>query len=57
LTEWREFNLLPVRNNSFYIKSSRDKVEISLDVLSDMLMHSKFDPAEIDKERESLLRK
>jgi predicted Zn-dependent peptidase len=35
----------------YYIKSAKDKLEISLDILSDMLMHSKLDPVEIDKER------
>jgi predicted Zn-dependent peptidase len=35
----------------YYIKSAKGKLEISLDILSDMLMHSKLDSAEIDKER------
>ena len=36
---------------AFYIKSSADKIEISLDVLSDMLQNSKLDPKEIEKEK------
>ncbi|MBF8250122.1 MAG: processing protease [Candidatus Levybacteria bacterium] len=36
---------------AFYIKSAADKVELSLDVLSDMLKNSKLDSAEIEKEK------
>jgi len=36
---------------AYYIKSAADKVEISLDVLSDMLQNSKLDLAEIEKEK------
>ena len=36
---------------AYYIKSSADKVELSLDVLSDMLINSKLDPKEIEKEK------
>ncbi len=35
----------------YYIKSAKGRIETSLDLLSDMLLHSKFDPTEIDKER------
>ncbi len=35
----------------YFIKSARGRVETSMDVLSDMLMHSKLDPAEIQKEK------
>src|ERR1035437_5431838 len=35
----------------FYIKSAKGRIETSLDILSDMLLNSKFDPVEIDKER------
>lgn len=35
----------------YYIKSQATHVELSLDVLSDMLQHSLFDPTEIDKEK------
>jgi len=47
-----EFNAFTGKETTgYYIKSSKDKVETSLDVLSDMLMHSKFDPDEIEKEK------
>lgn len=47
-----EFNAFTGKETTgYYIKSAKDKVEISLDVLSDMLMNSKFDPIEIDKEK------
>lgn len=36
---------------AFYIKSAADKVELSLDVLSDMLKNSKLDSVEIEKEK------
>lgn len=47
-----EFNAFTGKETTgYYIKSAKDHVETSLDLLSDMLMHSKFDPSEIDKER------
>lgn len=47
-----EFNAFTGKETTgYYIKSAKDKVETSLDVLSDMLMHSKFDPDEIEKEK------
>lgn len=36
---------------NYYVKSSADKIDVSMDVLSDMLLHSKFDPKEIEKEK------
>jgi len=36
---------------AYYIKSEASRIELSLDILSDMLMNSKFDPAEIEKEK------
>jgi len=36
---------------AYYIKSEASKIELSLDVLSDMLKNSKFDPTEIEKEK------
>jgi len=36
---------------AFYIKSKADKLELSLDVLSDALLNSKFESAEIEKEK------
>lgn len=51
-----EFNAFTGKETTgFYIKSASDKIEISIDVLSDMLMHSKFDSAEIEKEKGVIL--
>ena len=47
-----EFNAFTGKEiTGYYIKSAKAKLETSLDILSDMLMHSKLDPLEIDKER------
>ncbi|HSA84305.1 MAG TPA: pitrilysin family protein, partial [Patescibacteria group bacterium] len=47
-----EFNAFTGKETTgYYIKSEKSHVETSLDVLSDMLQHSKLDPKEIDKER------
>ena len=47
-----EFNAFTSKEyTGFYIKSARARVETSFDVLSDMLMNSKFDQTEIQKER------
>lgn len=47
-----EFNAFTGKETTgYYIKSSKDKIETSIDVLSDMLLHSKFDPTEIEKEK------
>lgn len=47
-----EFNAFTGKETTgYYIKSAKDHVATSLDVLSDMLMHSKLDPTEIDKEK------
>ncbi len=47
-----EFNAFTGKETTgYYIKSSKDHVETSLDVLSDMLLNSKFDPGEIEKEK------
>lgn len=47
-----EFNAFTGKETTgYYIKSSKDRVATSLDVLSDMLMHSKLDPEEIEKEK------
>lgn len=47
-----EFNAFTGKETTgYYIKSAKDRIETSLDLLADMLMHSKFDPKEIDKER------
>ncbi len=47
-----EFNAYTGKEiTGYYIKSAKARMETSLDVISDMLMNSKLDPAEIDKER------
>jgi len=47
-----EFNAFTGKETTgYYIKSAKDKLETSIDVLSDMLLHSKFDPEEIEKEK------
>lgn len=35
----------------YYVKVAAESFNVAIDVLADMLMHSKFDPTEIDKER------
>ena len=51
-----EFNAFTSKETTgYYIKSAKDRIETSLDVLSDMLLHSKLDPAEMDKERSVLI--
>lgn len=51
-----EFNAFTGKETTgYYIKSAANHIEISLDILSDMLMHSKLDSAEIDKERGVIL--
>ncbi len=47
-----EFNAFTGKETTgYYIKSAKDKVEASMDLLSDMLLNSKFDPEEIEKEK------
>lgn len=35
----------------YYVKASKDNLDVIVDVLSDMMMNAQFDSAEIDKER------
>lgn len=47
-----EFNAFTTKDHTgYYIKAASKHLPLILDVLSDMLLHSKFDPAEIEKER------
>jgi len=39
----------------YYVKVAAEKIDVALDVLSDMLINSRFDPKEIDKERGVIL--
>ncbi|MBI2074675.1 MAG: insulinase family protein [Candidatus Levybacteria bacterium] len=51
-----EFNAFTGKETTgYYIKSSSNHIDLSLDVLSDMLLRSKFDPVEINKERGVIL--
>ncbi len=51
-----EFNAFTGKETTgYYIKSAANNIELSLDILSDMLMHSKLDSAEIAKERGVIL--
>lgn len=47
-----EFNAFTTKDHTgYYIKAHVKHLELLFDVLSDMLLHSLLDPAEIDKER------
>ncbi|OGY25904.1 MAG: hypothetical protein A2Z24_02375 [Candidatus Woykebacteria bacterium RBG_16_44_10] len=47
-----EFNAFTSKEyTGYFVKASAEKVDLVLDVLSDMLLNSKFDQEEIDRER------
>lgn len=47
-----EYNAFTWKDRTgYYIKADASHLEKAIDVLSDMLRHSKFDPKEVDKER------
>lgn len=47
-----EFNAFTSKDyTGYYIKANGTKIELLLDILADMLYHSKFDPKEIERER------
>jgi len=51
-----EFNAFTGKEYAgYYIKSGRENLQKSLDVLSDMLLHSRFEESEIEKERGVIL--
>jgi len=51
-----EFNAFTGKEvTGYYIKSSKNHIEICLDVISDILQNSKFDESEIEKERGVIL--
>lgn len=51
-----EFNAFTSKEyTGYYVKASSSNLETALDVLSDMLLNSKFDQAEIDRERGVIL--
>ena len=51
-----EFNAFTGKEYAgYYVKSGQENLKKSLDVLSDMMLHSRFNPAEIDRERGVIL--
>lgn len=47
-----EFNAFTGKEyTGYYVKAAKNNIGLILDVLSDMLMHSKLDPSEIEKEK------
>jgi len=42
--------------STYWAKVPRPHLDIAIDVLADMLRHARFDPAEIDKERDVIIR-
>jgi predicted Zn-dependent peptidase len=51
-----EFNAFTGKEYAgYYVKSGQENLTKSLDVLSDMMLHSRFNPAEIDRERGVIL--
>ena len=47
-----EFNAFTSKDQTaFYIKAANKNIPLMIDVLSDMLLNSKFDPAEIEREK------
>src|SRR3990167_3230378 len=47
-----EFNAFTSKDHTgYYVKAAKKHLSLLVDVLSDMLLHSKFDPLEIEKEK------
>jgi predicted Zn-dependent peptidase len=47
-----EFNAMTSKDyTGYYVKINHEKVELAVDILSDMLLNSKFDNSEINRER------
>jgi predicted Zn-dependent peptidase len=47
-----EFNAFTGKDHTgYYVKVAHQKLPVAIDVLSDMLLHSKFDPTELEKEK------
>jgi predicted Zn-dependent peptidase len=42
-------------HTTYYAKVLKDDLPLALDVLSDMIQHSRFDPEELDKERQVII--
>jgi predicted Zn-dependent peptidase len=51
-----EFNAFTGKEYAgYYVKVASEQVELAMDVLSDMMLHARFDQTEIDKERGVIL--
>lgn len=51
-----EYNAFTSKDyTGYYVKISSDHLELALDVVADMLYHSKYDPKEIDRERNVII--
>jgi len=51
-----EFNAFTGKEiTGYYVKCASETRDVALDVLADMLLHSRFDPAEIEKEKGVIL--
>jgi predicted Zn-dependent peptidase len=51
-----EYNAFTSKDHTgYYVKINSDHLHLALDVVADMLYHSKFDPKEIDRERKVII--
>jgi predicted Zn-dependent peptidase len=51
-----DFNAFTAKEYAgYYVKVAAEHTDIAIDVLSDMMLHAKFDPTEIEKERGVIL--
>ncbi len=51
-----DFNAFTAKEYAgYYVKVARDHMEVAMDVLSDMLLHARFDTEEIERERGVIL--
>jgi len=51
-----EYNAFTAKDHTgYYVKVSADKIELALDVLSDILYNSKFDSAEVEREKQVIV--
>jgi predicted Zn-dependent peptidase len=51
-----EINAFTAKDHTgYYVKAASRHLSLAVDLLGDMLLHSKFDPAEIDKDRSVIL--
>lgn len=51
-----EYNAFTAKDHTgYYIKTAGDHLELALDMLSDMLFNSKFEPAEMEREKKVII--